>query len=174
METIADLKSRIVGQGTLQWIGVSAEPNSQIESLDEETVAVGTGLDHDHHARSNTGKSIRQVTLVQSEHLPMVAEWLKREVTPELLRRNLVVAGINLLSLKDRQFQIGEVVLEGTGPCAPCSRMEWTLGTGGYSAMRGHGGITTRVIRGGRIRVGDAVIPLLTPVGESDTVESGT
>jgi MOSC domain-containing protein YiiM len=98
------------------------------------------------------------VTLIQFEHLAVVAALMGREaVPPELLRRNLAVAGISVLALKDRRFRIGEVLLEGTGPCEPCSRMEQNLGPGGYNAMRGHGGITARVLEGGFIRVGDVV-----------------
>jgi MOSC domain-containing protein YiiM len=78
-------------------------------------------------------------------------------IDPGLLRRNLVVSGINLLALQRAQFRIGSVVLEGTGPCHPCSRMEAALGPGGYNAMRGHGGITAKVITPGEIKVGDAV-----------------
>ena len=76
---------------------------------------------------------------------------------PEQLRRNLLISGIPLLALKDRRFWVGGVLLEGTGECHPCSRMEETLGAGGYNAVRGHGGITARVITGGPIRTGDAV-----------------
>lgn len=100
----------------------------------------------------------RQVTLMQAEHLHAIGIYLGREmVSPELLRRNVVVAGINLLSLKGRRFRLGPAVLETTGECHPCSRMEETLGPGGYNAVRGHGGITARVMAGGAVRVGDAI-----------------
>lgn len=107
------------------------------------------------------GPGRRQVTLIQAEHLPVIAALAGLEaVTPELLRRNIVVSGVALLALKDARFRIGEVVLEGTGECHPCSRMEENLGEGGYNAVRGHGGLTARVIVGGVIREGDAVTPL--------------
>ena len=123
-----------------------------------QTLMVGDkGLQGDHTTRP----SDRSITLIQKEHLPVIASLCGREnVFPEELRRNLVVSGINLLALKDRQFSIGEVILEGTGICAPCSRMEETLGNGGYNAMRGHGGITAKIIKTGTIALDDAVTPL--------------
>ena len=100
----------------------------------------------------------RQVTLIQHEHLAVVASCLHREsVAPSLLRRNIVVSGINLLALKDKRFYVGEVLLEYSGLCHPCSKMERHLGAGGYNAMRGHGGITARVIKSGMIHLGDDV-----------------
>lgn len=73
------------------------------------------------------------------------------------LRRDLVVAGINLRSQRDRVFRIGPVVFEGPGPCHPGSRMESALGIGGFQALRGHAGITARVIAGGSVMVEDRV-----------------
>jgi MOSC domain-containing protein YiiM len=100
----------------------------------------------------------RQVTLIQAEHLPVIARLTGHaSIPPEWLRRNLLVSGINLLALKDRPFRIGAVLFEGTGLCQPCARMEEVLGAGGYNAMRGHGGITARVLEGAELFVGDAV-----------------
>jgi hypothetical protein len=36
--------------------------------------------------------------------------------------------GINLLALKDKRIRIGDVEMEVTGLCHPCSRMEELLG----------------------------------------------
>ena len=100
----------------------------------------------------------RQLTLIQEEHLTVIASCLGRGVIdPGLLRRNIVVAGINLLALKDKRFRIGDALLEFSGLAHPCSKMERILGAGGYNAMRGHGGITARVCEGGVVNLGDAV-----------------
>ena len=89
---------------------------------------------------------------------------LAEPVAPGRLRRNLVVSGLNLLALKGRRIQIGEeVILDITGECHPCSRMEEELGPGGYNAMRGHGGLTANIAQGGRLRVGDVVQVLPSP-----------
>jgi MOSC domain-containing protein YiiM len=134
-----------------------AEPRGAIRSVDSAEVQVGSGIVGEHHADGDK-LSKRQVTLIQQEHLPVVAALVGREqVTPDQLRRNLVVSGINLIAVKEKRFRVGDVLLEGTGPCAPCSLMEENLGSGGYNAMRGHGGITAVVLEAGTVRVGDCV-----------------
>lgn len=153
--------------GHIQWIGLRTARRAPIAVV-SETEVNEQGLAGDFF--SGPEGAPRAVTLIQAEHLPAIASILGREsVAPELLRRNIVVAGINLKSLKKRQFQIGEAILFATGNCAPCSYMEEQLGPGGYNAMRGHGGITARVIQGGSIRVGDEVRLIDQPVqSESD------
>jgi MOSC domain-containing protein YiiM len=117
---------------------------------------VGQGLAGDRHR----GGGRRQVTLVQAEHLEAIAGLLglaPGAVTAGALRRNLVVRGINLLALRQARFRVGGALLEGTGSCDPCSRMEEVLGPGGFNAMRGHGGITARVLEAGVIGLGAEV-----------------
>jgi MOSC domain-containing protein YiiM len=124
--------------------------------LFEQILAVeNKGLEGD---RSKGGN--RQVTLIQKEHIQAIASFLgKTDLDFTLMRRNILVEGINFLSLKGKQFQIGETVFEYSGECHPCSRMEEALGIGGYNAMRGHGGITAKVILGGEIKIGDLIVP---------------
>jgi MOSC domain-containing protein YiiM len=144
--------------GRVEWIGVRPGRHEPVQVVPEVEAITNTGLKGDRY-RSEGG--VRQVTLIQAEHLQTVASILRKTtLDPELVRRNLVVSGINLLALKGKRFKIGDAVLEYSGECHPCSRMEETLGYGGYNAMRGHGGITARIKSGGTIRLGDAVIPL--------------
>lgn len=154
-QSLADLRARFAHAGRLEWIGLRPE-RWRIECVTRAELAPERGLLGDHRAAQVGGK--RQVTLIQFEHLIVVAALCGREVvSPALLRRNLAVSRINLLALHDRRFRIGSALLEGTGLCHPCSRMEEALGQGGYNAMRGHGGITARVLEGGLVQIGDWV-----------------
>ena len=142
--------------GSVDWIGVRPGREEPVESLQSVEACLENGLVGDRFA-GNAGAK-RQVTLIQKEHLPVIQAILDcDEIKPETLRRNLLVSGINLQSLKDKRFSIGEVVFLGTGNCPPCSKMETALGAGGYNAMRGHGGLTASVVTAGKISVGDKV-----------------
>jgi len=143
-------------EGRLEWIGVRPRYRAAVEAVMEVEALADHGLSGDHVVTGAGGK--RQVTLIQWEHLHVVARLMGRErIDPALLRRNLAVSGVNLLSLRQSTFAVGKAILVGTGVCAPCSRMEEALGIGGLNAMRGHGGITARILQSGTLRLGDAV-----------------
>ncbi len=165
---LARLLAGPIRPGRVTWIGVRPVRKAPLIALDEAMITAEAGLVGDHYSGRPGGK--RQVTLIQAEDLAAIAGYLGLEVTPGDLRRNLVVAGVNLRALKDRRFQVGEAVLEATDDCHPCSRMEAILGPGGYNAVRGHGGITARVIIGGVVRVGDALSVLETQLSLFDAL----
>jgi MOSC domain-containing protein YiiM len=152
---LAKLIATLPRSGRVEWIGVRPARDLPMLPLDAVQATAEGGLDGD---RYKSGRGARGITLIQAEHLPVIAALSGHaEVPPALLRRNLVVAGIPLVALQGRRFRIGEVELEGTEPCDPCSRMEKALGAGGYNAMRGHGGLCARIINSGTLRVGDTV-----------------
>lgn len=149
--TIDELLGTLPQTGRVDWIGLRPSRRAKILRVNEVEASTDHGLVGDRYAGSS-GK--RQVTLIQTEHLAVIASLLGRAcVKPELLRRNLCIGGINLLALKDKTFRIGNAVLEYTGLCHPCSLIEETFGAGGYNAVRGHGGITARVVQSGTIQL---------------------
>lgn len=159
MKTMRDLLKPPHVTGRVEAIVVRGDPCHPARQVDTTHALAGIGLADDRLGqRGEAELSTRQVTLIQHEHLPVIATLAGvASVDVGALRRNLVVSGINLLALKNARIQVGEALLEVVGPCHPCSRMEEAIGPGGYAAMRGHGGMTARVVEAGAIRIGDSV-----------------
>ena len=154
MISIAELTSRFPREGCVAWIGLRPARRAPVVAV-TEAEATEDGLAGDHAPAGP-----RAVTLIQAEHLPVVAALAGlAAAAPAVLRRNLVVRGINLAALRGRRLRLGPVRLEITGPCPPCSRMEEALGPGGYNAVRGHGGWYARVVEPGTITLGAGVRP---------------
>ncbi|MCW8087753.1 MOSC domain-containing protein [Roseococcus sp. MDT2-1-1] len=160
--SLARLLEGPIAPGRLLWIGLRPERRAPVLPVSEARLVAGHGVEGDRYR--GTGKANRQVTILAREHLEAIASFLARDaIPPEALRRNLLVEGVNLLALKGRRFRIGAALLEHSGECHPCSRMEEVLGPGGYNATRGQGGITARIIEGGVVRVGDVVEAVAGP-----------
>jgi MOSC domain-containing protein YiiM len=154
--------------GSITWIGLRPGRRQPLLPVEYAELDPHDGLIGDHY-RSG-GSRTRQVTLIQAEHLIAIAAYLRvGPLEPGLLRRNVVVSGINLLALKDQMFHLGSALLLTTGACHPCSRMEESLGPGGYTAVRGHGGITARVLVGGQFHLGDPVTRAGNPTADLPT-----
>jgi MOSC domain-containing protein YiiM len=154
-----ELLACVPQQGRVRWIGV--RPASRADMIELEAVEARreAGLTGDH---SRPGpRNARQVTLIQFEHLAVISTLMRRTddqpITPAELRRNIVISGINLFSLKGRRFRIGQAIMETTGWCQPCAKLEERLGLGTFQAVRGHGGITARVLHSGIIRLDDSL-----------------
>jgi MOSC domain-containing protein YiiM len=140
-------------EGVLEWIGIRPGKRLTPKAIEAAELVKDKGILGDHHNRA--GK--RQVTLIQAEHLDALFTSLNKTPDPALIRRNLVIRGIDLQTLKNRNFKIGECILQGTGECLPCERMNENLGDGGLDAMAGKGGITARIIKSGQISLGSEV-----------------
>ena len=152
-----DRFARDLSPGTLTWIGLRSEHRGAIATPTQALAVKDRGLEGDHRVDKTPGSG-RQVTLISEEFIQQTTHFLGREhIDPALLRRNLVVRGINLHALRYQRFTIGEALLEASALCHPCSRMESALGKGGVAAMLGHGGLCCRILRTGKLQLGDRV-----------------
>jgi len=94
------------------------------------------------------GRSARQVLLIDLETLQ------EFDLAPGDVRENLTVSGVALS--RAHRLSVGEVILEVTGDCAPCSTMD-ELQPGLQERIRGRRGVLARVVRGGQIHIGDQI-----------------
>ncbi len=155
---LARLLAGPVRPGSVRWIGLRPARREAMVAVQSAALDPLTGVVGDRWAGQPGGA--RMVTLLAAEHLAAIAAFTGSHVSPEQLRRNIVVTGFNLLAVKGCLIRVGRATLEVTGDCHPCSRMEETLGPGGYNAVRGQGGVTARVIAAGSVCIGDAVARL--------------
>lgn len=145
--------------GRLEWIGLRPKRKQELVVVDSVEALAGLGLTGDHRC-SKTPGSARQVTLISVEFIHLIEIYTGiNQVDPALLRRNLVVSGINLNALRHQQFRIGTALFEATALCHPCVRMDQALGHGGAAAMLGYGGLCARILESGRVSIGDQLIP---------------
>jgi len=100
----------------------------------------------------------RQVTVLFEEDW-LAATAVLGETRPWTIRRaNLLVRGLSNPQAEGGRIVIGDVVLEITGETDPCQRMgaQW-VGLQAALTPNWRGGLTTRVISGGAVAVGDHV-----------------
>lgn len=156
MYKLEHLKQQFPHMGRVEWIGIRSNKSVPMTVLKEIEARRDHGLYGDKAGKRPGGK--RQVTFIQAEYIPLLQSLLPNaDISLANLRRNISISGINLNALKDQTIQVGDAVLQVTGFCHPCSKLEENLGQGVFNAMRGHGGLTAKVIESGRIALGDTV-----------------
>lgn len=149
--------------GKLEWIGLRTERRGPVVLVDSVMALAELGLEGDHRCEKIPG-SARQVTIISREYLQQIANELGiSTIDPALLRRNLVISGMDMDLLRFQCIQIGDAVFETSALCHPCSRMDAALGPGAKQAIMGRGGLCAKIVKTGRIAINDKVV-LLGPI----------
>jgi MOSC domain-containing protein YiiM len=122
-----------------------------MEELHTAELVPGFGLAGCSHAGSG-GK--RQVLLVDKETLDAM------ELKPGIIRENITTSGLNVsgLALGER-LRIGEALLEVSAVCTPCDQLE-RVRPGLRRELYRRRGMLCRVLEGGMVRAGDAIVRL--------------
>ncbi|MCR4289777.1 MAG: MOSC domain-containing protein [Candidatus Scalindua sp.] len=135
-------------------IHVVRERNTAAESCNQVTVRSNFGIVGDYRS----GKfQIGQITLIETETIDVVSRELGYEIPAGSSRRQIMVKGIKLNELIDRNLRMGQILVRVEDRCNPCKKMETKIGPGAKDAMNDKGGIRCRIIEGGDLHVGDKI-----------------
>lgn len=146
--------------GRLLGIARHKRPKAPMETVDHVHVGLDTGIAGDFRGAVRPGKSgKRQVTMLSLADWNAALALIGTPVAWDQRRANLLVDGLDLPRAKGARIGIGDtLILEITGECDPCRRME-ALAPGLELALKPEwrGGRTMKVIAAGEIRLGDVV-----------------
>ncbi len=145
-------------------IGIARRPARLVpmQAIQSGEITVAAGLEGDHKGAKFPD---RQITVLAIEAWQDAAreagepdlDWTAR-------RANLLVRGVRLPRAAGGVLRISQVTLEVTNQTVPCKRMDDAL-VGLRKALHPdwRGGITCRVLEGGRVTLGDPVEVLVSP-----------
>jgi MOSC domain-containing protein YiiM len=104
-----------------------------------------------------------QVTFLSVEVFEKLCENFGIKDKPAgVLRRNLIVSGVDLLCLIGREFEIQGVRFRGTQHCAPCEWMNIAFAPGAEKFLEDNAGLRAQILSDGPITVGDAHLSILS------------
>ena len=145
--------------GQLAGIARRAVPKGPMEVIDTAIVTLEAGVEGDVRGRIKPGgRGRRQVTLIERADWDAALAEIGRDIPWQERRANLLVEDFDLPQIPGTRLRIGTVLLQITTECDPCHRMD-AIADGLQAALTPdwRGGVCTRVIEGGTIRIGDNI-----------------
>ena len=155
--------SKVVGLFISPGIGERMQARTTVRAL------AGQGLEGDRYALGQGSYSrvprqvVRHVSLIGREAMEVANEDLIRRglapFEPDETRRNVVVEGVDVYALLDREFRIGAVHLRGSDITRPCHVPSAAAGKTGFKeAYHDRGGILAEILSDGTISIGDVLV----------------
>lgn len=141
-------------------IYVSAEKGKPMRKIERALALKGKGIRGDRYGESigsyshkDGAPGNRQITLINA------CMFKGTEFTPADTRRNVVVEGMELMTLINKEFVIGGARFRGVKYCTVCTRpSDLSKKPGFREAFEDRGGLVAEVLNDGLFSVGDAVL----------------
>jgi MOSC domain-containing protein YiiM len=149
----------------LEGILIADKAGGPMRPLNVARIVAGRGLEGDRYfdgrgSFSRWPGGARAVSLISTEAIQAIAHNHQIDLSNGRHRRNLVTRGVDLNALVGKWFQIGDAILYGDRPCAPCRYLERLIAPGLFEIIKGRGGLRAAVVRDGVICTGDPLITL--------------
>lgn len=147
-------------------VSIHIAPKAEVPMVPvtEVRAVPGRGLEGDRYFEhtgtySDTPGTGRDITLVATEAIAEIEREHGIDLKPGETRRNIMTTGVDLNTLVDQKFRVGEVEVVGMRLCEPCEYLEGLVAKPGtLKALVHRGGLRVEIISGGTIRVGDEIV----------------
>ena len=131
------------------------EPHThEMESQDSVECVAGKGIWGDRYFDHKPDYKGQMTFFADEVWSALCREFSVQSQPPSVFRRNAIVSGIDLNELIGKRFSLGEVEFEGVEEAKPCRWMNQAFCEGAEEAMRGRGGLRTRILCDGTLSLG--------------------
>lgn len=150
--------------GVVRFLHITPRAFLPMHAVPQITLVAGKGIEGDRYMigreegfYSDRPEEGRQITLFEIETLEALKRDSGIDLGPQDHRRNVTVEGVPLNHLVGRRFLLGETLLEATRLSVPCRHIEEITGKAIFDPLINRSGLNCRILKGGVVRLGDAV-----------------
>lgn len=152
-------------RGTIEELFIAPDAGAPMQSVDAVRAVPDRGLEGDRYF-AGTGSfsrwpgTHRALTLIAQEALEELTDATGLVLPAIESRRNVLTRGVPLNDLVGRRFVLGDVDVEGVRLCQPCKYLVRLAEMPGLlPGLVNRGGLRTRILSEGLLRVGMGVTP---------------
>jgi len=143
--------------GKIEAINISNISEANTFYVNQAYLEKGKGIVNDRYYENFKEKK-EQVTLINLEEINAFNNQVNQNIEPKDFRRNIIVSGIDLNKLIDKQIKINQVILKIHEICQPCKYLQDRLKLPNLvKLLVNKSGVRAEIIKSGNLSVGDTI-----------------
>ena len=143
--------------GKIEAISITNISEANTFYVNQAYLEKGKGIINDRYYENFKEKK-EQVTLINLEEINNFNKKVQQNIEPKDFRRNIIVSGIDLNKLIDKQIKINQVILKIHEICQPCKYLQDKLKLPLLvKLLVNKSGVRAEIITSGNLSVGDKI-----------------
>ena len=143
--------------GRIEAINITNISENNTFYVNQAILEKGKGIVNDRYY-GNFKKKKEQVTLINLEEINNFNNQIKKNIEAKDFRRNIIVSGIDLNELINKEIKVNEVTLKIHEICQPCKYLQDKLKIPNLVKMLlNKSGVRAEILTSGSLSVGDVI-----------------
>ena len=143
--------------GKIEAINISNISEANTFYVNQAYLEKGKGIVNDRYYENFKEKK-EQVTLISLEEINKFNRQINRNIEPKDFRRNIIVSGVDLNQLINKQIKINNITLKIHEICQPCKYLQDQLKIQSLvKILVNKSGVRAEIITSGMLSVGDKI-----------------